>query len=187
MAVDKVFKQVDKGDGTFEYVEVTAAELPEEIVKETPQYKTVLDESVKRRKIIQDLKRPVVTNDDETEIVKEVPTPKTETPAPAVDKDALYDEFRTRMLNEMNVETKAAKTAREQHEANVDAAMKAHKLSSPEIRLVVSASANPAETAALLAKSGYRFDDVQGGETQIDIKSEPVTDIIGRLKKRFQE
>ncbi len=185
---EKIFKQVDKGDGAYEYVEVTAAELPEEIVKDHPQYKTVLKESIDRRKVIQDLKKAVVTNEDETAIVQETsPAKEVVTASASVDKEALYEEFRTRLLGETTVETKADKTAREQRETLVTQAMSDNGLSSPELREIIVNSPDPKKTAELLAKSGYRFDDVLGGEV-LDIKaSKPVNEAIASLKKRFQD
>lgn len=180
---DKIYKPVTADDGTVSYVEITDAnELPETLVKDTPQYKSVLDESVKRRKIIQDLKKPVVTNEDETEIVK--PTeekPVVTPPTPVLDKAALFAEFKA----QLETETKAEKEAREQKQADLSKILADNGLSL-SLMPALETSTDPATTAKLLAKSGYRFDDVAGGEVP-SVKSSQVGDILANWKKKYAD
>jgi hypothetical protein len=182
-----VFKRIDNADGTFTYEEVKdATELPEELVKANPLYKGVLDETIQRRKTINDLKAKITTvvsdekPEDEKPVVKAVETPSVQ----PLDEDALFAKFRERILAETTVETKAERQAREQKEAAVNQAMEANGLSSPELRKVIAESANPAETAKLLAKSGYRFDDVSAGEVP-SVKSTEVSGILDNFKKKY--
>jgi hypothetical protein len=146
----------------------------------------VLDETIQRRKTINDLKAKITTvvsdekPEDEKPVVKAVETPSVQ----PLDEDALFAKFRERILAETTVETKAERQAREQKEAAVNQAMEANGLSSPELRKVIAESANPAETAKLLAKSGYRFDDVSAGEVP-SVKSTEVSGILDNFKKKY--
>lgn len=183
MPVEKAFKSVTADDGTVSYVEITdATELPVELVKANPEYVSVLDQSVKRRKIIQDLKKPVVvTNAEDTEVVTEVP--KTEekpvvTP-PILDKAALFAEFRAQLATE----TQAEQTARETRQKDLAKILSDNGLSA-SLLPALETSTNPGETAKLLAKSGYRFDDIEGGEVPT-VKSATVSSVVEKWKEKY--
>lgn len=181
---EPIFKRVVGDDGKETFVEVKeATELPEELVKATPMYKQVLDESIKRRQIIQSLKKPVVvTNEDDTEVVADAPKeekPIVATPA-AVDEDALFQKFETRLTAKQQAE----KEAREKRETEITTALSANGL--PEkMRAALETSTNPNETAKIIAQAGYRFDDVEAGEVPT-IKSKPVDEAVQNFMKKYK-
>lgn len=184
---EPVFKRIDKGDGTFEYQEVTdATELPDELVKANPLYTGVLNETIQRRKTIKELTTKISSVAEGKEDAKEdKPEPKSDAPAPVVlDEAALFEKFKQSLLGELAVETIEQKKAREAKEKAVNEAMSANGLVSPNLRLIVANSENPAETAQLLAQSGYRFDPVDGGEVP-SVKSTEVSSILDSFKKKY--
>lgn len=166
------FKQVTDAEGNTTFVEVTEDELTE-TVKAHPAHKQVVDESIKRRQQIKDLKAALEAKDEPEQPKVEPPT--VQQPEPQ-DEDALLDKLYAKLLEKQQADAAAALQRRN---ALTEVARK-HGLGAGVLP-VLEQSTNPEATAALLANSSYHFDDTEGGEASTaDIIQGAVT---GALKK----
>lgn len=177
--MDQVFKQVQKEDGSVEFVEVNADELPtllsDEQIRQTKAYKATLDESVERRQALVGYKQQVQTLQSKLDAqtgmsVDDSPLPKPEAPpepepepapepATPLNEDELFENFLARM-DKRKADEQVAASARKQE---LDELMKQHGLTE-ESRFVLDNSSDPQATAAYLGRLNTRFDDVRGGE-----------------------
>lgn len=157
-------------DGTVTYVKVDT--LPEEIIKEQPEYKRVatlkeqaVAESKERLRRAQEAEAKLQQNPKEE---KQPETPQT--PAPkveAIDKDALYKEFAERLSNERKAEAEAAKAVNQE----IDELIAKHGLKRVDnIRETLTlAGANRAILAENIGRSMKSFAPVDGGETAVEM------------------
>jgi len=165
------FREITDDDGnvTYEKVEdvdvLSSLEIPDDVVYNHTAYQKAVDESVKRRKKITELQEELAalaSVDDLPETEGEgvdTNTPANE-PATPLDKDALYQEFRQRLVQEQQAEAAAAA----ERQTTLKGILKEHKLPD-EMLSVLEHADNPQVVAEALAKSSYRFDDyVSGGE-----------------------
>lgn len=156
-------------DGTVTYVKVDA--LPEDIVKEHPEYQRVatlkeraVEESKERLRRAQEAEAKLQQTPKEE---KQPETPTTQTPAPqTLDKDALYKEFAERLNNERKAEADAAKAVNDE----IDALIAKHGLKKVEsIRETLTlAGAHRAALAETIGRSMKSFAPVDGGETPVE-------------------
>lgn len=153
--------------GEFTYVEVpdTELELPadvlDKLVFQHPKYREVVAESVGRKERIRAMQAELekLAVDDANKPEKPEDAKKeTEKPAPAIDQDALYTTFKTRLLQEQAAEA-AANKAREEV---LRAAAKKHGLSDDALPILAQ-STDPDAMAEALGRGGYRFDNSPGG------------------------
>lgn len=161
------FKKITKDDGTEEFVEVelTAEDVPEEVVKQTSAYKGVLDETIARRKEKAELKKKltevsktVVVEGDEPESEPKKPE-SVGTPPVELDKDALYTEFVSRLTADQ-IE-KAQKEA--ERKANIQEIAKKHGLGEKALPLLENA-VDPEKQAKALLAAKFVFSETDGGE-----------------------
>jgi cell division protein FtsX len=188
MPVDKIYKAVTNDEGAVVYVDVTPDDIPDELIRGTKVHKETVAESIKRRNRAQKAEEMLQTlaKSDSNDEVPEVPAADKPvvTPAPVLDKAALYAEFKQQLIAETGVETVEQKQARIARQEEINKLLKDNGLSE-SVRLALETSTNPAETAKVLAQSGYRFDRVEGGEIP-RTSTGAYDDIISRLNEKFQ-
>lgn len=163
------FKKVTNAEGVEEYVEVelTAADVPEELVKQTDPYKTVLNESVERRKEKAELKKKLdtvlasVAVEAEDGKAEETPVKATEASAtvPTLDTEALYKDFRTRLAKEQE----EAKTEEEKRQETLKEIAKRNGLGDRVIPILAN-TRDPEKAAKDIAAARLMFEDVESGE-----------------------
>jgi flagellar biosynthesis GTPase FlhF len=101
------YMEADKGDGTdvkvtdgsekketaIDWTKIDASTIPEDLIKKNPAYKTVLDESVKRRQEIKKLKDDALKlgSDEEEKPVKKEETKEKEEEAPSWAKQIIEE------------------------------------------------------------------------------------------------
>lgn len=165
-----VKREIDGKPGEFEYVEVADNEivLPDDAVNKLvvghPKYRDVLEESIKRkeniRKLAEDLKKLEAEREEPEASTQDVQgeQQQAQNNAPTLDVDALYAQIAERLEKEAQAKLKAKTEA----EANLRELAKKHGLGAGALTILAN-SQNPEETAAYLAKSQYRFDEVSGG------------------------
>lgn len=184
---EKIVKAVTDDEGVTTYVDITPDDIPAEIIRKTKVHADTVAESIKRRTRAQKAEEALQTlaKSDTDEEEPDNPADKVETPVtPPLDEAALYARFKTQLIAETGVETVVERQVRVTREAEIDKLMKDNGLSD-KLKPALVTSSNPAETAKLLAQSGYRFDPVEGGE--IPRKSTGAYDgVIASLNERFQ-
>lgn len=149
------YRQVTDDGGTvsYELVEDTTELTPEQ-VRDTDTYKKTLDESVKRRQLIQTLKSQLAEGGEETP-PEVIPTPDAAQP---LDTEKLFEQFLSK-VDARDAERREEKTTKD---VGIDKLMVEYKLPK-DARASLENSEEPEITAQYLQKLNLRFDDISGG------------------------
>lgn len=167
----QLFQRQEDDEGNVTYVEVT--EVPDDVIRETPTFKKIVDESIKRRQQIKDLKGKIEElSADET---PEKPEP-VQTQVQQVDPDALVADILQRLDARNQEREQQTQTRRTQ----IEKLIADHKLSA-DAYSILDKSQNPDETAAYMGRLQVQFDSSAGGETPVVTVNDAVAQALKSL------
>lgn len=167
-----LYTKVVDADGNVTFQE--ASTVPDELVRNHPVFKDVLEESISRRKRAQDAEaeRDQLRAKVQAPTVAEVPTS-----VEPLDREALYKEIAERIRKE-DSERNRAETERR---SKLQGLMATHKLKEDAF-VILEKSTDPDAVAELLGRSALRFEDTNSGQTP---NADPITDMLGRVKNNL--
>ena len=168
----------EAGEEIFEEVDLSKEELPEAVVKAQKPFKDVLSESIERRQEIANLKAGKAKVEDSGAVKPDAGAPakpEVKEPVVAVDPDALFSDFKARLLKEQEELNTKTKTEQE----TVAGLVKEFGLK-PEAVEILSDAKNPRVVAEKLAKTAYHFDEQTSGDPA---KAEVDGAITGAFKR----
>lgn len=164
-------KQEDPTTKEVTYVEVPddQLEVPTELIDKAvvahPKYREVVDESIKRKKTIKQLREqldhleePEAEGQSPASPEQDATVQKPVSQAAPLDEDALYSKFTARLRKEQE-DARAAEAAKAN---NLKAIAEKHGLGAGALK-ALEVAADPEALASILEGSQYRFDDTVGG------------------------
>ena len=174
-----LYKKTVDADGNEVYEEVTPESLDEEVIKATPLFGKVLDETVQRRKRINELQAQLESLASDGDEADEAPPKKqakppqpsaqADTPKKEIDPDELYSQFRERLLKEMQEEEKKKKEV----QSALSSIIEENRVPS-ELSYLVEAQFNAGgaeaakKAAADIAKTRSLFNGGAGGDPETE-------------------
>lgn len=162
MATVYVKKQDAEGKDVFEEVQVETLD-----VREHPEYKKVLDEAIKNRKKVTELKKTFEHADDEGSGEPTKPTtapvaPQPQTPAEPAPKVPTLEELADELEKRQAAKAKKANEVKIARDTEVQAALTKHGLPQSAFE-IVNNSLNIEAMAASLAKAPLQFAETPVG------------------------
>lgn len=167
----QLFQRQEDEEGNVTYIEVE--ELPDEVIREAPSFKKVVDESIKRRQQIKDLKTKIeeLSADD----TPEKPEP-VQTPVEQVDPEKLVADI----LQRLDARNQEREQQTQTRKTQIEKLIADHKLS-VDAYSILDKSQNPDETAAYMGRLQVKFDNSSGGDTPVASVDDAVAQALKSL------
>jgi hypothetical protein len=166
-----MFVKVTNEDGTESFVEASAEDM-DAVVQQSPKYKAVVEESIKRKEKLRALEAQKPPAEKEPVVAEAAP------PAPAVDPDQITQQVMQKVLDALA--TQNAKEA--ERKQAIDNAIKTHSLpDKPEVRAILGQVQDPNIMAEQLSKAGLQL-AVPFGGVPLDTPKDTVNLILQKAR-----